>query len=150
MNAYIDDKPTSANLEADLLLDWKVDIDRISRRAREAFRTETPDPWTRIEAECVIQLIDAELIAMANRQGRGESADATIRYLKALRTEVLLATKTLDAVERHSTPAGAGTDAAGSAGRTNGEAFSVPADAATASFLNVEDAVAPGRSLQCQ
>ena len=38
MNAYIDDKPTSANLDPDVLLDWKVDIDRISRRAREHSR----------------------------------------------------------------------------------------------------------------
>ena len=85
MNAFIDEKPTSATPEPDLL-DWTVDIERISRRAREAFRTETPDPWTRIEAECVIQLIDAELIAIANRQSRGESVEPSIRHLKALRT----------------------------------------------------------------
>ena len=138
MNAHIDPKPTSAKLEPDLLLDWKVDIDRISRLARDAFQTETPDPWTRIEAECVIQLIDAELIAMANRQGRGKSADASIRYLKALRTETVSAIKTLDAVERHSTTAIARTNAAAPAGSTaqaNGEAFSVPPDAADGTIL---------------
>jgi hypothetical protein len=102
MNAFTDEKPVSETLECDLSMDWTVDIDRISRLAREAFRTETPDPWTRIEAECVIQLIDAELLAMSTRQSRGEPAEASIRHLKALRTEAVLAIKTLDAVERHS------------------------------------------------
>jgi hypothetical protein len=101
MNKFTDEKPVSETPESDLLMDWTVDIDRISRLAREAFRTETPDPWARIEAECVIQLIDAELIAMRTMQSRGEPVDASIRYLKALRTEAVLAIKTLDAVERH-------------------------------------------------
>lgn len=102
MNAFANEKPSGVTSEPDLLVDWRVDIDRISRLAREAFRTETPDPWTRIEAECVIQLIDAELIAMSTMQSRGEPVDASIRHLKALRTEAVLAIKTLDAVERHS------------------------------------------------
>jgi hypothetical protein len=153
MNAYINDKPTSANLEPELVLDWRVDIDRISRRAREAFQTGTPDPWTRIEAECVIQLIDAELIAMANRQCRGELVDASIHHLKALRTETVSAIKTLDAVEWHSKPVITGTDeapSAGSAAQANGEDFSVPPDASTAPFLSVENPVAAGRSLHRQ
>lgn len=155
MNAYIDDKATSANLEPDVPLDWKVDIERISRRARDAFQTETPDPWARIEAECVIQLIDAELIAMANRQRRGESADASIRYLKALRTETVSAIKTLDAVEQHSTTVIARTSASApapvrSTAQANGEAYSVSPNAATAPFLNVEDFAATGRSLHRQ
>jgi hypothetical protein len=73
--------------------------------AQEAFLTETPDPWTRIEAECVIQLIDAELIAMGNRRKRAEPLDIWIRRLKVLRTRTVLAIKTLDAIQRHSTPA---------------------------------------------
>ena len=145
MNAFIDEKPTSAIPEPDLL-DWTVDIERISRRAREAFRTETPDPWTRIEAECVIQLIDAELIAIANRQSRGESVEPSIRHLKALRTETVLAIKTLDAIERHSRPARAGATAAPNAARANGKVFSLPPDSAAATFLNMENAQRLGSS----
>lgn len=102
MNAFAGEKPVATTPQPDLLVDWRVDIERISRLAREAFRAETPDPWTRIEAECVIQLIDAELIAMRTMQSRGERVDASIRCLRALRTEAVLAIKTLDAVERHS------------------------------------------------
>ena len=113
MSELTDDKSIPAVPEPDLFVDWTVDIERISGLAREAFRTETPDPWTRIEAECVIQLIDAELIAMRTMQSRGKLVDASIRHLKALRTEAVLAIKTLDAVERHSQE-----NAAPSAGQT--------------------------------
>jgi hypothetical protein len=143
MNAFINEKPDSANLEPDLLLDWRVDIDRISRRAREAFWTETPDPWTRIEAECVIQLIDAELIAMANQQSRRKPMEATIRHLKALRMETVLAIKTLDAVERHSTQTdgdAAAAPLADNAAGANSELFSLPPDPAATPFLNMENA----------
>ncbi|HTN62105.1 MAG TPA: hypothetical protein VL147_11195 [Devosia sp.] len=124
MNAFANENPSAAAPESELLLDWKVDIERISGLAREAFRTETPDPWTRIEAECVIQLIDAELIAMRTMQSRGEPVDASIRYLKALRTEAVLAIKTLDAVERHgqenaAPSAGHSTGTARASGRVN-------------------------------
>lgn len=115
MSELTDDKSIPAVPEPDLFVDWTVDIERISGLAREAFRTETPDPWTRIEAECVIQLIDAELIAMRTMQGRGKLVDSSIRHLKALRTEVVLAIKTLDAVDRHSQE-----NAAPSAGQTTG------------------------------
>ena len=99
MNAFIDNKPALEG-SADPLVEWTIDIDRVTRAAREAFRTETPDPWTRIEAECIVQLIDAELIAMATRKSRGEAVEASIRHLKALRTETVLAIKTLESVER--------------------------------------------------
>ena len=87
---------------------------------------------------------------MANRQGPGESADASILYLKALRMETVSAIKTLDAVEQHSTTVIARTSAPGpvrSTAKAPGEAFSAPPNAATAPFLNVEDAAATGRSL---
>jgi hypothetical protein len=104
MNAFIDHKPALKDLASDTLIEWTIDIDRVSRAAREAFRTETPDPWTRIEAECIVQLIDAELIAMDTRRRRGEAVQAAIRHLKALRTETVLAIKTLESVEREVGP----------------------------------------------
>jgi hypothetical protein len=102
MNAFADDKQASANLEPETLLDWTVDIERISRLVREAFLTETPDPWARTEAECLAHLIDAELIALDERQCRDHRVEAAIRHLKALRTQTVLAIKTLEGVERHS------------------------------------------------
>ena len=59
-----------------------------------------PDPWTLIEAECVLDLIDAELVALAARQRRGEPVQTSLRQLKAMRTEVTLAIKTLSRVEK--------------------------------------------------
>ncbi len=84
----------------DPFIDWTVDTDRISRAAAEAFRTGVPDPWTLIEAECVLDLINAELVALAARQERGEPAQTAQRRLKAMRTEVTLAIKTLRSIEK--------------------------------------------------
>lgn len=103
MNAFVDHKTLSKNDVPETVIDWTVDIDRIARLAREAFVTNTPDPWTRVEAECVVQLIDSELIALETRKRRGENVEAAVRRLKALRTEALQAIKTLDAVDRDAT-----------------------------------------------
>lgn len=84
----------------DPFIDWTVDTDRISRAAAEAFRTGVPDPWTLIEAECVLDLINAELVALAARQERGEPAQTAQRRLKAMRTEVTLAIKTFRSIEK--------------------------------------------------
>ena len=101
MNAFNDDRQASAYLEQETLWDWTVDTDRMSQLARDAFLTDTPDPWARIEAECVA-LIDAELIALNERQCRDYRAVAAIRHLKPLRTQIVLAIKTLEGVERQS------------------------------------------------
>lgn len=102
MNAFVGDKQASVYVQQEMLWDWAVDIDRISRLARDAFLTETPDPWAKIEAECVLQLIDAELIALNERPRRDHRVEASIRHLKALRTQTVLAIRTLQGVERYS------------------------------------------------
>ena len=120
MNAYTGDQQAAANLEPEALIDWTVDVDRISRLARDAFLTGTPDPWTKIEAECVVQLIDAELIALTEKQNHDHRVEASIRHLKALRTETVLAMKTLESVQRYglSQTAAAGADPAWANGQT--------------------------------
>ncbi|KFL31147.1 hypothetical protein JP75_09600 [Devosia riboflavina] len=88
-----------ASKQTDPFVDWPVDTDRISRAAAESFKSGAPDPWTIVEAECVIDLIDAELAALTERERRGETVSASLRRLKAMRTEVMLAINTLKKVE---------------------------------------------------
>jgi hypothetical protein len=84
----------------DPFVDWTYDTSRISCLANEAFRTGRPDPWARIEAECLVDLIDAEMLALETRLRRGEPVAASIDRLKAMRTEAQLAITTLRAVEQ--------------------------------------------------
>ncbi|KQN73446.1 hypothetical protein [Devosia sp. Leaf64] len=99
---YEDDSLISpAKASPEVLCDWAVDIDRISRLAREAFLKGTPDPWAKVEAECVAQLIEAEWIALNERPCNDHRVEATIRHLKTLKTEAVLAIKTLESVERY-------------------------------------------------
>jgi hypothetical protein len=50
----------------DLLFDWRPDLARLERAANEALAQNHPDPWTLAEAECWLDLIDAELVAVNN------------------------------------------------------------------------------------
>jgi hypothetical protein len=86
--------------QSDPFVDWTYDTGRITSRAGEAFRAGRPDPWTRVEAECLLDLIDAELLALETRLHRGEPVAPSIDRLKAMRTETQLAITTLRAVER--------------------------------------------------
>lgn len=87
-------------IASDPFVDWTYDTDRISSLANEAFRTGHPDPWTRVEAECLVSLIDAEMLALETRLRRGDPVAASIDRLRAMRTETQLAIITLRAVER--------------------------------------------------
>jgi hypothetical protein len=48
------------------LFDWRPDLARLERAANEAIAQHHPDPWTLAEAECWLDLIDAELVAVNN------------------------------------------------------------------------------------
>jgi hypothetical protein len=69
------------------LFGWAPQIDRLRREAAEARRLGRADPWTIAEAECWIELVDAELVAQ--RRLDDPDAVAAIRQLVSWRAELL-------------------------------------------------------------
>jgi len=55
------------------LFDWQLDVERLEREAKAARQAGSSDPWTRVEAECSLDLIDAELKALRGRDDAAES-----------------------------------------------------------------------------
>jgi hypothetical protein len=76
--------------EGSMLFDWQLDIQRLEREADEAAAAGAPDPWALVEAECSLDLIDAELLAL--NKGDPRQTAATVQHLKRwrLRTEAVL------------------------------------------------------------
>lgn len=74
-----------------LLFDWQLDIERQEQQVEQAAAAGIPDPWAQFEAECSLDLIEAELAALAKVDTR-QSAPATT-YLRRWRhrAEALLA-----------------------------------------------------------
>lgn len=66
-----------------LLFDWQLDIERLEQQADEAAATGVPDPWVLVEAECSLDLIEAELSALSKIDARKSDPSAT--YLKRWR-----------------------------------------------------------------
>jgi hypothetical protein len=73
----IDIRPPTRN-DASQLFDWQLDVERLEREARGARLAGTPDPWTRIEAECSLDLIEAELTALRGRE-QAEAGDSVVQ-----------------------------------------------------------------------
>ena len=67
----------------DLMFDWKLDIERLERQARQAVQTRRPDDWALVEAECSQDLIAAELTTLKARHPRTEAMTATIEHLQS-------------------------------------------------------------------
>ena len=59
------------------LFDWQLDVERLEREAKAARQAGRLDPWTRVEAECSLDLIDAELKALRGRE-RDEAAESMV------------------------------------------------------------------------
>lgn len=79
--------------EFEMLLDWQGDSERLRRAAEEAEETGQADPLALAEAECSLDLIDAEIAALKHRQ---DPAAAGLRKrLTAWRAEIALAASTL-------------------------------------------------------
>lgn len=78
-------------------LDWEPPIERLRTEARAAKETGRPDPWSRVEAECWIDLIDAELSAQRAARERGLASPA-IGVLRQWRAELQLIVRQLESV----------------------------------------------------
>lgn len=90
-----------AEPKSDLLFDWSLDVTRLERDAQSASTTNTPNDWALVEAECSLDLIDAEISA-ARAAPSGPQRDATIARLVVWRGRVDRVIRQLRAVPRSS------------------------------------------------
>ena len=81
-----------------LLFDWVPHVDRLKREAEEASLAGREAPWALAEAECWLDLVEAELEAhRAMRQDRPEVA-AGLHRLQLWRTELQFIIRRLHAL----------------------------------------------------
>jgi len=79
------------------LFDWKLDVQRLEREAKAALAAGRSDPWTTVEAECSLDLIEAELVAMKGRDPRQVSESIVeLRSWKARVERVIRTLRSLD------------------------------------------------------
>lgn len=72
--------PFSAD-EVGLLFDWKLDIERLEREARDAMARRQTNDWALVEAECSQDLIEAELKAAQAQYDKGEATQRKVEHL---------------------------------------------------------------------
>jgi len=80
------------------LFDWQLDVQRLEREAKTAAAIGRPDPWTKVEAECSLDLIEAELVALNKRDPR-QVADSVVE-LRSWKARVERVIRILDGIER--------------------------------------------------
>jgi hypothetical protein len=99
--------PRSYSQEAKaLIFDWSPHLDRLEKEASEAQQTRRADPWALAEAECWLELIDAEIAAhRALPQTRPEVTTGLAKLLQ-WRGELKLIIRRLQALERSNDPTG--------------------------------------------
>lgn len=72
------DVQVASRKSSDLLFDWQLDVQRLEREAKAAATAGREDPWALAEAECSLDLIDAELVALRGR-GAHEAGDSVVQ-----------------------------------------------------------------------
>lgn len=72
----------------DLLFDWQLDVERLEREAQAAAKSRRPDDWALVEAECSLDLIDAELAAIRKSQSDPALVAMTVAHLTQWRARV--------------------------------------------------------------
>lgn len=83
----------------DTVFDWRPHIERLRKDAETAAQNRRPDPWAIAEAECWIELIDAEIAAhRALPQTREEVVDA-LKQLATWKGELKLIVRRLRSVK---------------------------------------------------
>lgn len=88
---------TSAAPASAPLFDWHLDVQRLEREAKSALAAGRSDPWTTVEAECSLDLIEAELVAMKGRDPRQVSDSIVeLRSWKARIERVIRTLRSLD------------------------------------------------------
>lgn len=72
----------------ELLFDWQIDVSRLEKEAFEAKQLARPNPWALVEAECSLDLVDAE-IAAAKASSPGKEREQTLAHLNAWRLRLV-------------------------------------------------------------
>jgi hypothetical protein len=85
---------------SEFLFDWQVDVERLEREAQAAAERRQADDWALVEAECSLDLIDAELSAAHASRSNKEVAAATIRQLSEWRARVERTIRKLRSLQR--------------------------------------------------
>ena len=75
--------PMSGNPE-ELLFDWQLDVSRLEKEAYDAKQRSQADPWALAEAECSLDLVDAEITAMRAAPSN-QARTKTLAHLEAWR-----------------------------------------------------------------
>lgn len=88
---------TAAGPPGVALPDWQPDFERLKRETQQAKESGRSDPWTLAEAECWLDLVDAEIAAQAHLQmDEGEP----LWVLRTWKAELGALVRTLHALER--------------------------------------------------
>ena len=85
------------------LPDWQPDLERLKRETRQAKDSGRSDPWTLAEAECWIDLIDAEIAAHAHL---GADQTVAVPLLRTWKAELGALVRVLQALEHGSSARG--------------------------------------------
>jgi hypothetical protein len=75
---------------APFLADWQPNIDRLKRQAEASSEAGKPNPYAVIEAECWLDLIDAEIAAHQSNAAENDVA-ATLEQLRHWKGQLQLA-----------------------------------------------------------
>lgn len=91
------ENPHSVGPTSTPLFDWKLDVQRLEREAKATLSAGRSDPWTIVEAECSLDLIEAELVALKGRDSR-QVTDSIVelRSWKARVERVIRTLRSLD------------------------------------------------------
>jgi hypothetical protein len=80
--------------------DWRPAIERLRAEAEAARAAGKPDPLARIEAECWLDLIDAEIAAQKQLDQSRPDVAATLHELRHWRVELQLILQQLSKLEK--------------------------------------------------
>lgn len=86
--------PASAQAH-ELLFNWKLDVERLEREAGRAVERQQTDPWTLVDAECSLDLIDAEIAALRPKGSQGGAATHSLAQLGGWRSRIERVIRTL-------------------------------------------------------
>ena len=91
------ESPSSTGQTSTPLFDWHLDVQRLEREAKAALAAGRSDPWAMVEAECSLDLIEAELVALKGRDPRHASDSIVeLRSWKARIERVIGTLRSLD------------------------------------------------------
>lgn len=87
MQMQYDIRPAQAQVP-EMLFDWQLDIERLEREAFAARKSGEPNDWALVEAECSLDLIDAELATIRSSRAAPDEVAATRAHLSQWRARV--------------------------------------------------------------